>query len=141
MHSDRGFDVFQGDHILFQDNVFYDVKYFGIIKNFRDGIHDLTFRHNTFYQSSGPAGIVWDKNQSGTFSGIVWLDNVFFETKGSAIAWRGAYDKAIWDEHGNVSFRVTDGPRNHSFVSGPLSCRRIPVVDARVARWIPASRP
>jgi len=106
MHSDFGLDVFQGDHILFQGNVFYDVKYFGNIKNFRSGTHDLTFRNNTFYQSSGRAGnvagIIWDKNSGGTFSGIVWQDNVFCETKGSAIAWSGDYDKTIWDEQGNV---------------------------------------
>jgi hypothetical protein len=102
MHSDRGFDVFQGDHILFQDNVFYDVKYFGIIKTFRSGTHDLVFRNNTFYQSSGRAGIIWDKSKGGTLSGIVWQDNVFYETKGRTIEWRGDYEKTIWDEYGNV---------------------------------------
>jgi hypothetical protein len=102
MHSDFGFDVFQGDHILFQDNVFYDVKYFGNIKNFRSGTHDLTFRNNTFYQSSGWAGTIWDKNSAGTFSGIVWRDNIFCDTKGRAISWVGDYDKAMWDESGNV---------------------------------------
>ncbi len=102
MHADFGFDVFQGDNILFQGNVFYDVKYFGNIKNFRNGTHDLKFRNNTFCQSSGWAGIIWDKNSGGTFSGIVWPDNVFYKTKGRAITWNGDYDKAIWDEYGNV---------------------------------------
>ncbi|MFI5382355.1 MAG: hypothetical protein ACHRHE_23915, partial [Tepidisphaerales bacterium] len=98
MHSDFGFEVYQGDDILFQGNVFYDVKYFGNIKNFREGTHRLTFRNNTFCQSSGWAGIIWDKNSGGTFSRIVWQDNVFCETKGRAIAWSGDYDKTIWDE-------------------------------------------
>ena len=102
MHSDFGFDVFQGDHILFQGNVFYDVKYFGNIKNFRSGTHDLTFRNNAFCQSSGWAGIIWDKNSGGTLSGIVWRDNVFYETKGRAITWNGDYHKSIWDEYDNV---------------------------------------
>ncbi len=102
MRSDFGFDVFQGDHILFEGNVFSDVKYFGNIKNFRSGTHDLIFRNNTFCHSSGWAGIIWDKNSGGTFSRVVWQDNVFCETKGRAIAWNGDYDKTIWDEHGNV---------------------------------------
>lgn len=102
MRSDFGFDVFQGDHILFQGNVFYDVKYFGNIKNFRSGTHDLVFRNNTFCQSSGWAAIIWDKNSSGTFSGIVWRDNIFYGTKGRSISWNGDYDKSIWDEYDNV---------------------------------------
>jgi hypothetical protein len=102
MHSDFGFDVFQGDNILFQGNVFYDVKYFGNIKNFRSGTHNLVFRNNTFCKSSGWAATIWDNNSGGTFSGIVWRDNVFCETKGRAIAWKGDYDKSIWDESGNV---------------------------------------
>jgi hypothetical protein len=102
MHSDRGFDVFQGDGILFQDNIFYDVKYFGIIKNFNRGTHDVTFRNNTFYESSGWAAIIWDNSQGGTFSNIVFQDNIFCKTRGSAIAWRGPYDKSMWDEYGNV---------------------------------------
>lgn len=102
MHSDFGFDVFQGDNILFQGNVFYDVKYFGNIKNFRNGTHNLKFRNNTFCQSSGWAGIIWDTNSAGTFSEIVWQDNVFCATKGRAITWGGAYDKTIWDEYDNV---------------------------------------
>lgn len=104
-HSDLGFAVFQGDHVLFQDNVFYDVKYFGLIKNFRSGTHDLTFRNNTFNKSSGWAGIIWDKNSGGTFSRIVWRNNVFCETAGRAIAWKDDYDKSIWDEDGNVYWR------------------------------------
>lgn len=102
MHSDFGFDVFQGDHILFQGNVFYGVKYFGNIKNFRGGTHDLKFLHNTFCQSTGWAGTIWDKNSGGTFSGIVWQDNVFCDTKGQSITWKGDYDKGMWDETGNV---------------------------------------
>jgi len=102
MHSDVGFDVFQGDKIRFEGNVFYDVKYFGNIKNFRSGTHDLIFRNNTFCKSSGWAGIIWDKNSGGSFSGIVWRDNVFCETHGRAITWQGDYDKTIWDEDGNV---------------------------------------
>ncbi|MCX7826332.1 MAG: hypothetical protein N2689_12355 [Verrucomicrobiae bacterium] len=105
MRADCGFDVFQGDRILFQGNVFYDVKYFGNIKNFRSGTHDLVFRNNTFCKSSGWAGVIWDRNSGGTFSGIVWRDNVFCETRGRAISWQGDYDKTIWDEDGNVFWR------------------------------------
>lgn len=111
MHSDFGFDVFQGDHTLFRGNVFYDVKYFGNIKNSRSGTHDLIFRNNTFCHSSGWAGIIWDKNSGGTFSRVVWQDNVFCETKGRAIEWNGDYDKTIWDEYGNVYWHSQRPPQ------------------------------
>ena len=58
--------------------------------------------NNTFCKSSGWAGIIWDKNSGGTFSGIVWQDNVFYATRGRAISWSGDYDRSIWDESDNV---------------------------------------
>ena len=150
MHSDFGFDVFQGDHILFQDNVFYDVKYFGNIKNFRSGTHDLTFRNNTFCQSSGWAGVIWDKNSGGTFRGIVWQDNVFCETKGRAIGWIGDYDKTIWDEYGNVYWRSprptqpTTGSTGSSVEMDPKFARvpdnftiTAPALVGKGAKWPP----
>ena len=144
--SEVGIDHFMGDGNIFRGNVFYNVDYFGRVKDQGIGSINLTFENNTFYSSRGRASFIWDDTSGSPLINILWQKNIWHTTNGSAINSSSSLDPA-WDETSNIFFRTirptgTTGASGTSlaidpkFVNAPLDFRvQEPSATGKGAPW------
>jgi hypothetical protein len=104
--SDLGIEHFKGRNVVYRGNIIYNVKHAGLIKDFEGGAStDITIENNTFYNTDGFAGWIWDTTGGGTLGNILWKNNIWHNVKGSAIdPPSGA--AAAWDEIGNIFWQT-----------------------------------
>ena len=101
-----GIDHFMGNNVVYRGNVFYNMAYFGRIKDQGIGTTNLLIENNTFYNSSGWASWIWDTSSNATLQKILWKNNIWHTAKGSAInPDSGAV--GAWDETGNIFWQTT----------------------------------
>ena len=101
--SEVGIDHFMGDSNLYRGNVIYNVNHFGRVKDQGIGSTNLLFENNTFYNSKGWAGFIWDNSSGGVISNVLWRNNIFHTAGGTAIATNSTLD-SVWDETQNIFF-------------------------------------
>jgi hypothetical protein len=103
--SFMGIDHFMGNDVVFRGNVFYNNQYLGRVKDQGMGTANLLFENNTFYNSTGWAGFIWDNTSGAPLSNILWRRNIFHTVKGAAIA-NPASLSAVWDEYENIFYNT-----------------------------------
>jgi hypothetical protein len=114
--SFMGMDHFMGNDVVFRGNVFYNNQYLGRVKDQGIGTANLLFENNTFYNSSGWAGFIWDNTSGAPLSNILWRRNIFHTVKGAAIATKASL-AAVWDEYENI-FYNTQAPSGTTGAGG-----------------------
>jgi hypothetical protein len=133
--SEVGIDHFTGDGTVYRGNIFYNMDVFGRIKDqgstldpggegLSIGSTNVTFENNTFYNSFGWAGFIWDNTRGGPLSNIMWRNNIFHTVHGVAISTSSSLDPA-WDETLNIFFKAkrptgTTGASGTSLAIDPL---------------------
>jgi hypothetical protein len=104
--SEVGIDHFMGNGNVFRGNVIYNVDYFGRVKDQGIGSTTLLFENNTFYNSRGWAGFIWDNSSGAPLNNILWRKNIFHTVNGTSISTSSSLDPA-WDETMNDFFRAS----------------------------------
>jgi Carbohydrate binding module (family 6) len=103
--SFMGMDHFMGNDVVFRGNVFYNNQYLGRVKDQGMGTANLLFENNTFYNSTGWAGFIWDNTSGAPLSNILWRRNIFHTVNGAAIRTSASLD-AVWDEYENIFYNT-----------------------------------
>jgi hypothetical protein len=80
------------------------------------GSTNLRFENNTFYNSTGRAGFIWDNSSGGVISNVLWRNNIFHTTGGAAIS-TSSHSHPVWDETYNIFFKSVR-PTDKTGVSG-----------------------
>ena len=113
--SYMGIDHFTGDNNLFYGNIIYDTAYIGRVKNDWPGSTDLLISNNTFYNTAGSAGWIWDSSADGSISNVLWRNNIFHTINGDAIA---KLETDAWDEYANDFYRTSPPSSTTGYASG-----------------------
>jgi hypothetical protein len=115
--SNVGIDHFMGHNTIYRGNIIYNVNYAGRIKNQGIGSSTVRFENNTFYNTRGHSGFIWDLSSSAALSNILWTKNIWHTVTGAAISMQ---TEAAWDETENV-FRLTQRPTGTTGAGGTSS--------------------
>ena len=116
--SDFGIDHFVGDNVIYRGNVIYNVNHLGRIKNQGVGSHSISIENNTFYNSSGWAGWIWDVTSGGTLGNITWKKNIFDRVNGAAIS-SDSRAAGSWSETENIFYKTAKPGGSRSLTSDP----------------------
>jgi hypothetical protein len=102
-NCDVGIDHYMGSGVIYRGNVIHTMGVYGRIKDF-DTTNGMLIKNNTFYNSTGTAGFIWELTGGVTFTGIVFQDNIWDTTNGLAIQ---NLATSAWVETGNIFWNST----------------------------------